>query len=192
MRAKNVLGFCALSAFCIVVTAGSGTAASASEVKATKIGTVNIQVILDGSEAGKKALTELKSRAEKEKENLEKKLEAVKKLEKEIESQRLVAKEGALNEKEQELKRLRRDLDATKEDTQTSFQKMQAQIMRKLVGDANRIIKEYAKKNGYTLVLEKGDSPNMMGGFVIYADDAVDISAAIVKMYDEEQKAGKK
>jgi outer membrane protein len=175
----------------MIIIAGPGTAADASEVK-TKIGTVNIQIILDGSEAGKKALAELKGKAEKEKENLEKKLEAVKKLEKEIESQRLVAKEGTLGEKEQELKRLRRDLDASKEDTQTSFQKMQAQIMRKLVGDVNRIIKDYARKNGYTMVVEKGDSPNMMGGFVIYADDSVDISSAIVKMFDEEQKAGKK
>ena len=191
MRAKNILGFCAVAAFCMIIIAGPGTAADASEVK-TKIGTVNIQIILDGSEAGKKALAELKGKAEKEKENLEKKLEAVKKLEKEIESQRLVAKEGTLGEKEQELKRLRRDLDASKEDTQTSFQKMQAQMMRKLVADVNRIIKDYAKKNGYTIVLEKGDSPNMMGGFVIYADDSVDISPAIVKMFDEEQKAGKK
>jgi outer membrane protein len=191
MRVKNCLGFFAVAAFYTIIIAGPGTAADASEVK-TKIGTVNIQVILDGSEAGKKALAELKSKAEKEKDNLEKKLEAVKKLEKEIESQRLVAKEGALSEKEQELKRLRRDLEASKEDTQTSFQKMQGQIMRKLVGDVNRIIKEYARKNGYTLVLDKGESPNMMGGFVIYADDSVDISSAIVKAYDEEQKAGKK
>jgi outer membrane protein len=175
----------------MIAVAAPVKSADASEVKA-KIGTVNMQVILDGSEAGKKALAELKTKAEKEKENLEKKLEAVKKLEKEIESQRMVAKEGALSEKEQELKRLRRDLEAAKEDTQTSFQKMQAQIMRKLVGDANRIIKDYAKKSGYTVVLEKGDSSNMAGGFVIYADDAVDISSAIVKAYDEEYKASKK
>ena len=191
MNVKKVFGLCAVAAFCMIIIAGPGTAADASEVKG-KIGTVNIQVILDGSEAGKKALAELKAKAEKEKENLEKKLEAVKKFEKEIESQRLVAKEGALSEKEQELKRLRRDFDAAKEDTQTSFQKMQAQIMRKLVTDVNRIIKDYAKKNGYTMVVEKGDSPNMMGGFVIYADDSVDISSAIVKMFDEEQKASKK
>lgn len=191
MRAKNVLGFCAAATFLMILIAGPGTAADASEVK-TKIGTVNIQGVLDNSEAGKKALADLKSKAEKEKENLEKKLEAVKKLEKEIESQRLVAKEGALSEKEQELKRLRRDLEATKEDSQTSFQKLQAQIMRKLVGDVTRIIREYAKKNGYTMVLEKGESPNMIAGFVLYADEAVDISSAIVKVYDEEQKAGKK
>ena len=191
MRGSNFFGFFAAAAIYMIVLAGPGTAADASEVK-VKIGTVNIQVILDNSEAGKKALAELKAKAEKEKDNLEKKLEAVKKLEKEIEGQRLVAKEGALNEKEQELKRLRRDLEATKEDTQTSFQKMQAQIMRKLVGDVNRIIKEYAKKNGFTVVLDKGDAPNMIGGAVIYADDAVDISSAIVKAYDEEQKAAKK
>lgn len=191
MRAINILGFLAVTTFCVILAAGPGTAADASEVKA-KIGAVNIQSVLDNSEAGKKALADLKSRAEKEKETLEKKLEAVKKLEKEIESQRLVAKEGALSEKEQELKRLRRDLDATREDSQTSFQKMQAQIMRKLVGDVTRIIREYAKKNGYSLVIEKGESPNMIAGFVLYTDDAVDISPAIVKVYDEEQKAGKK
>lgn len=191
MRAKNILGSCAVAAFCMIAVAAPVKAAGASEVK-TKIGTVNMQAILDGSEAGKKALAELKAKAEKEKENLEKKLDAVKKLEKEIESQRMVAKEGALSEKEHELKRLRRDLEAAKEDTQTSFQKMQAQIMRKLVGDVNRIIKDYAKKNGYTIVLEKGDSPNTIGGFVAYADDSVDISSAIVKAYDEEYKASKK
>lgn len=191
MRVSKFFGFFAVAATCAITLAGTGSAADASDVK-VKIGAVNIQVILDNSEAGKKALAELKAKAEKEKDNLEKKLDAVKKLEKEIEGQRLVAKEGALNEKEQELKRLRRDLEATKEDTQSGFQKMQAQIMRKLVGDVNRLIKEYAKKNAYTVVFDKGDAPNMIGGAVIYADEAVDISSAIVKAYDEEQKAGKK
>lgn len=192
MRVKNISGFLALTVFVTLVIAGSGKASDASDAKAPKIGTVNMQVILDSSEAGKKALADLKAKAEKEKDNLEKKFEAVKKFEKELESQRLVAKEGTLSEKEAELKRLRRDLEATKEDTQTGFQKTQAQIMRKLVGDVNRIIKEYSKKNGYTVVFEKGDSQNMMAGFVIYADEATDISPAIVKAYDEEQKASKK
>ncbi|MBI5815237.1 MAG: OmpH family outer membrane protein [Nitrospinae bacterium] len=158
----------------------------------SKIGGVNIQKVLDDSEAGKKALTELKDRADKEKDHLEKKLDAIKKLEKDIESQKMVAKEGAIVEKEQELKKLKRELDAFREDTSQTLQKAQGQTMRKLITDVRRIIKDYAKKNGYTLIVEKGDDAAMVSGFVMYLDESADITGAVIKAYDEETRQGKK
>ncbi|MBI4665869.1 MAG: OmpH family outer membrane protein [Nitrospinae bacterium] len=163
-----------------------------AETKAVKVGGVNIQTVLDNSEAGKKALTELKAKAEKERGILEKKLDSIKKLEKDIESQRMVAKPEAINEKEQELKNLKRELDAYREDTQQNFQKIQAQTMRKIVNDISRIIKDYGKKNGYTLIMEKGEGSQVVGGFVLYMDEAVDLTESIVKIYDEETRAGGK
>jgi len=157
-----------------------------------KVAGVNIQKVLDESEAGKKALTELKARADKEKQNFDKKVEAIKKLEKDIESQRMVAKEGAMAEKEQQLKGMKRDFDAYREDTQQTLQKLQGQTMRKLLADVKRIIKEYAKKNGYSLIVEKGDDAAAISGFVLYLDESADVTAAIVRAYNDDVKAGNK
>jgi len=157
-----------------------------------KIGGVNLQAILDGSDAGKKALDELKAKAEKERAILQEKQENVKKMEKEIEQQRLMLSQTALMDKSRKLRHLKREFELYKEDTQQILQGEQAQVMRKLLGEVMVVIKEYGEKNGYTMIFEKGEAANAMGGFVLYMDKSVDLTSEIIKIYNEKQGAGGK
>ncbi|MGK7346554.1 MAG: OmpH family outer membrane protein [Candidatus Nitrospinota bacterium M3_3B_026] len=157
---------------------------------APKIGGVNLQDILDGSKAGQEALAELKEQAEKERKALQNKQEAVQKLKKEIDQQRLMLSTAAIMEKERRLRRMQRELELYRDDIQELLQTAQARVMRKLLDDVMTIIKEYGEKHGYTMILEKGEAANVMGGFVLYMDEAVDLTPEIIRIYDEKKKSG--
>lgn len=178
--------------FAVIIAAVFGVVSFAGAGRAfaeTKIGGVNIQAVLDNSEAGKKSLAELKGKAEKEKGVLEQKLDSIKKLDKELEASKLVAREGALADKETDLRKQKRDLELYRDDIQQTLQKTQSTIMRKLLSDIMRITKEYAQKNGFTLVVERGDtSSTVLGGVVLYLDQAADITNIVIQIYDQEYK----
>lgn len=161
-----------------------------AEAQSSKVGGVDLQTILDSSLAGQEALKELKAKADKEREVLQGKQDEMKKLEKEMEQQRLMLSPKALAEKDRKYRRLKRELELYKEDVQYTLQGAQAQVMRKLLKDVLDIIREYGKKNGYTMILEKGEAANALGGFVLYMDSAVDLTPEIIKIFDERYKSG--
>lgn len=157
---------------------------------APKIGGVNLQEILDRSRAGQEALAGLKEQAERERKILKEKQDAAQNLKKEIDQQRLMLSATAMMEKERKLRRLQRELELYREDTQELLQTTQAQVMRKLLGDVMSIIKDYGEKHGYTMILEKGEAANVMGGFVLYMDEAADLTSEIIRIYDEKKESG--
>ncbi len=162
--------------------------ASAGDVK---IGGVDLQKILDKSIAGKEALNGLKTVAEREKKALEDKQHAFRDLKKELEQQSMMMRESTMAEKEKKLRRLKREIELYREDAQQTIQKEQSRIMRKLLKSITKIIAVYAKENGYSLIVEKGQGPNPLGVIVLYMDDAIEITPAIIEIYDKEYSSSK-
>lgn len=160
--------------------------ADAAEVK---IGAVNIQSVLNDSEAGIQAIEKLKVKMEKESRILKAKQDVYKKLAQDFEQQRLVSRPEVLEEKERDLIKIKRELEAYGQDTRRMFQQSQKRMTGKIMTDIRVIIKDYAKKNNYTMMVENSDTPTPFGGFVIYVDDAADITSAIIKIYNEQYKA---
>jgi len=162
--------------------------ASAGDIK---IGGVDLQKILDKSIAGKEALNGLKMVAEREKKALEDKQHAFRDLKKELEQQSMMMRESTMAEKEKKLRRLKREIELYREDAQQTIQKEQSRIMRKLLKSITKIIDVYAKENGYSLILEKGQGPNPLGVIVLYMDDAIEVTPAIIEIYDKEYSSSK-
>jgi len=160
--------------------------ADAAEIK---IGSVNIQTVLSNSDAGKKAVDKLKASMEKEAKILKSKQEAFKRLEQDFEQQRMVSRPEVLEEKERELLKMKRDLEAYGQDTRRMFQRSQTRVTNKIMIEIRKIIKDYAKKNSYTMIVEDSDTPTPYGGFVIYVDDAADVTPSIIKIYNQQFKA---
>ncbi|MBF0169759.1 MAG: OmpH family outer membrane protein [Nitrospinae bacterium] len=158
---------------------------------ADKIGGVNLQKVLDDSVAGKAAVLSLRGRAEKESNKLKAMQDEIEKLRKEIDQGKIMLRPDALQDKQNDLRRKEREFKLYQEDTRSSIQQEQGQTMRKILEDVMRIIKEYGKKNGFTLILEQGDSPAMGGPVVLYMDKTVDVTPQIISLYDAETK-GKK
>lgn len=162
--------------------------ASAGDVK---IGGVDLQKILDKSIAGKAALNGLKIVAEREKKALDDKQHAFRDLKKELEQQSMMMRESTMAEKEKKLRRLKREIELYREDAQQTIQKEQSRIMRKLLKSITKIIATYAKENDYSLILEKGQGPNPLGVIVLYMDDAIEVTPAIIEIYDKEYSSSK-
>ena len=119
----------------------------------------------------------LKSRATQERKILEGKRDVIVKLEKEMESQKLMMRPETISEKEREIRKLKREFELYREDTESMFKQEQGRAMRKVISDIMRIIKKYGKDNGYTLIIEKGAGANMGGPVVLYADSSIDLTA---------------
>jgi outer membrane protein len=175
----------AIAAAALITLSVSAAPASAE----TKIGAVNLQKVMDNSVAGKAALTKLKSEAEKASNTLKGKADAIQALEKEIEGQRMMMRPETLAEKDQKLRSMKREFELLREDTKNDIQRKQGMVTRKLVTDVMRIIKEYGTKNGYSLVVETGTGGTMMGPIILFTDEAIDITAEIVKIYDKENSS---
>ncbi len=167
-----------------IAVSSTGSIALASD--AVKIGGINLQYILDNTVAGKEALAKLKVRAEKETIILQKKQDAVKHLESELQQQRMMMRESTLTEKESNLRRMKRELELFQQDTRELLQQGQGKVMRALLKDIMRIIKDYAAKNEYTMIIEMGGGANLLGSIVLYMDKAVDLTSTVIKLYDEE------
>jgi len=165
----------------------SATGAHAAEIK---IGSVNMQTIINESDMGIDAIKEMKAKIEKENKILKGKQTAYKKLEQDLEQQRMMSRPEVLEEKEQELLRMKREVELYKQDTRRSIQRHQARVTSDIVKKVKAVVKGYAKANGYSLILEGSEGPAKMGGFIVYASKEVDLTNTITKLFNKKYKAG--
>ncbi len=165
----------------------SATGAYAAEMK---IGSVNLQILINESDMGLDAIKKMKANIERENNILKGKQKAYKKLEQDLEQQRMMSRPEVLEEKEQELLRKKREIELYKQDTRRTIQRHQARVTSGIVKKVKAVIVDYAKANGYSLILEGSEGPAKMGGFIIYASEKVDLTNTILKLFNEKYKAG--
>ncbi len=180
----------AVTAVLVIMFAITMNKETRAQDTALKLAVVNMQTILNKSEAGVAAVKMLKALAEKETKALQEKQKALKKLETEFEKQRIVSKPAVLEKKEREIIRARRELELSKEDTRRNVQRTQARETQRVVNEVRKLLAEYAKINGYTMVLEKNDNASPIGSAVLFADPTLDITADIVQLYNKQYRQG--
>lgn len=162
--------------FTLVVLAVAGTSPAADGMK---IATVDLRKIAQESKAGAeatKAMSKLAETLEKKMKTKEAELEKIKAA-LEGKGKPLSPKERSAKEKE-----IRKKLDAYREAAQNAQKELLAKEEEygvKIMAGIEKTVKEFAPKNGYTLVIRKGD--------VIYSDGKVevtDVTDDILKLYD--------
>ena len=169
-----------LGAMAAVIILGGGLAKAAE----MKVATVKMQVIINESIAGKNAVGALKVKMEAESKKLQEMRQKLNKMESEYDQQKMIWRPEIVEEKEFEIIRLRRDLENNQKDTSGMLRRAQAKASQQIINDVQDIIDAYAKKNGIVMVLENSAGLNPSGGVVAYADDSIDITADIIKLYD--------
>ena len=78
-----------------------------------------------------------------------------------------------LSQEVKEFKRMQADLDE-------ELKKKDAELTQKLVGEIRQVIRTMVRNESFTLIFEKGS--------VIHADDAIDITDKVIKLYDGQKK----
>jgi len=171
-----------ISALILGVTGGAFAQAAAP----AKVGIINITAAIGNTKEGQKASAELTNKFAPTKSRLEKK-------QTEIEADKTRLSQGSNAMSADQKEKLMRDIDAkTKslnrdaEDAQAEVDQETGKIMQTLGERVMVVVKKYAAEKGYSLIL---DVSNQQTSPVLYASDGIDITADIIKLYDENSPA---
>ena len=152
---------------------------TASAQQAMKIGVVDFQQALNDVEEGKSARKVLETRFEEKRLGLEARKAELEQMQESLEAQKNLLSETALRAKEAEFNSkamtFQQDMMAANQEMQLMEQELTADILEKMLTVAQKI----AKEEGYNFVVEAQS--------VVYADDAYDLTAKVIKTFNDKQ-----
>jgi len=144
-----------------------------------KIGLVDMQRLLRDSKNARNVRAAFLKDVEKKQAAIKAQEEELRKLEAEF--NRLAP--GALDDrkkKAEQLKKEVRELQHLREDAEAELKRKDAEITQKVIGEIMQVIRNYARNERFTLILDRMA--------VITADESVDITERIIKLYDSQKK----
>ncbi|MBW2414457.1 MAG: OmpH family outer membrane protein [Deltaproteobacteria bacterium] len=150
--------------------------ASAQELK---IAFVDARRAVASSNQGKAAKAQLDSVSEAKRNELRPREQELKRLSEEFESQRFVLSKDALQEREIDLLKKRRDLERDFQEAQEEFEIEQRKIMDPLLRDVRSAVQKVGEDKGFTVILERG-SPG-----VLYYEDGLDITDLVIQRLND-------
>lgn len=168
------------SAIALLLLVGAPLAAvPASAQIAVKVGVIDVERILLDSERGQAALQEIEAlRNRKQQEGQA--------LQDEISQLRQQLQEGQLSLSEERLDGLRREVEDRavalrrfQEDANRELTKARNEMLADLERSVLPVINQIGQEGGYTLIFNKFDSG------LVFADEAVDITQAVIERYDQ-------
>jgi len=171
----------------VVVASGAAAwLALAGTVQAEmRVAVVDMQRALNECDAGKKAKDSVKGKFEKAQLDLKKEREDLDKARDEFEKKALLLKEDERRNRERELENRALDFKRKYEDLQRDLKRTDAELTSGIVEQLYGIVNDYGRQQGYTLVLEASSG-------LLYADKALDITDAIVKIHNGSGRSGGK
>lgn len=156
---------------------------SSFAVDSVKIGVVDLQKVVDESEAGKKATEDLNTLAKSKQSILDEKGKAIEKLKSELEKQSSVLSDETKKIKNEELEKLFREYQRILQDSDAELRKKDAELKKMILKEIFEIAEKIGVEGGYNLIVDKG--------FILYSNKDVDITDKVIKKYNE-SKAGLK
>ena len=144
-----------------------------------KVAIVDTRRAVISSEGGKAAESTLSQLEDKKKKELEPRSGKCKKMQEDIEAQRFVLSDEAIQERMIEFQSCQRDLErdfqAAKDELAVQNRKLLAPLMKKL----EEAVKEIGKDKGFDLVLERSNSG------ILFSTDSLDITDLVIKKLND-------
>jgi outer membrane protein len=153
----------------------AGGATSGDEVR---IGYVDLQRAIFGSNAGREARKALDERTDRLKKDFERREEELRRLRADYLRQSAVLSPEARAEKERELQVKTRELQRLQQDYEDELNRKDADLSKRILGEVREVVKQIGGKGSYTLILEK----NSAG--VLYAANGIDLTDEVIKAYN--------
>lgn len=145
-----------------------------------KIGVIDFQRILETSEAGKAAQTEINAEGLKMEKDLEAKGKEIEALEKKLERESMVMSKEVQEEKKREIRIKINDIKGLQRKYVEISKRLEARIVSRIQKDVFKLVKDMGKAGGYLMILEK------RAGGVIYSPSTIDVTDELIKMYNKE------
>ncbi len=160
--------------------AWSGAGWAAAPAPPVKIGVVDVQQVLNQSQRG----LAVKQKLEQERNGRQKDLDArqteLQKMQTDLEKQSAVLSEQAKREKREALERKVRDARRVAEDSNRELEKRVREAEVDVTREIFTVIQEYGRDQAYSAILERSN--------IVFAAQAVDITADIIKRFDAKAK----
>jgi outer membrane protein len=138
-----------------------------------KIGVLDLQKILETSEAGKSIQNELKTQKDKMEADLKQKGAEIETIGKRLEREAMVMSKDMREEKEREQRIKINDFKTLQKKYRSELQKLEAQLMNDLQDDLKTLVETIGKKEGYLMIINK------LG--VLYAPTSIDITDSVIQ-----------
>lgn len=142
---------------------------SVAEAAALKIGVVDSGEVIFNSAEGKRAQEALKRKNEELSRELDRRQQDLRRLIEDYEKQAAVMKEEARKRKEDELSRKGEEFRRKWRTSEEEFARLRERELKPLFEKFDRVIKQVARDDNYTLILDKRAG-------VLYFDSAIDIT----------------
>jgi outer membrane protein len=166
--------------FVPVMMLGMAALASAQSPAPQKPATINMQKAMLGTKDGEKASADLQAKFAPRNAAIEKKKA-------DILAKQDQLKKGAATMSQEAQARLAREIEADQkavqrdqEDFEADLQAEEGKIYNELGGRVYEVLGKYATQNGLSLVMDTSNQQSP----VIWADNTIDITADIIKLYD--------
>ena len=144
-----------------------------------KIGYVDMQRAIQETSAGKKAKKELEENFNKKKKDLEKFEADIKKKGEEFEKRSMAMNEDARNKKNAEIQGEMRKYQEMAAKSQMEIQKQERDLTQPIVTKLRGELEAIAKKEDYTIILEKSENG------VMWAKKELDLTDRLIKDHDK-------
>ena len=158
---------------------------TSTALAADKIGFINMQTIIQNSNAGKKAAEDFKKLFARKQENIKSMENEVKKLKDELDKQGAVMTASARGDKETAYQRKMRDYQILVDDTNKELQKRDQEYSQQLIPEILKVVRAIAEKEKYTVIMDISTMP------LPYFDKAGDISKKVIDDFNKASGAKK-
>jgi outer membrane protein len=161
--------------FFIVVTCLFGCWNISYGANVAKIGIIDVQRIIDNSDLGKTSLKKLKDRGNEMTSTLKEKEAEIESMKKELAKKSLVMNKEAREDQERILRNKINDLKTLERRYSRELNELQKGLLGDLLEKVGKIVEEIGKKEGYTLIMARGE------GGVMYAPTGIDITDKVIR-----------
>lgn len=177
---KNLI---AISALVLGVAATANAQGAAAP---TKIGIIKVADAIQGTKDGEKASAAMNAKFAPKKSEFEKRQSEIQQMQDQL-------NKGGATLSEERKKQLVQDIDASTkrlnrdtEDAQAELDQEQGRVMQELGNKLMEIVIKYGTDNGYAVIIDVSNPQTP----VLWAASGIDITADIVKLYDQKYGAG--
>ncbi|MEW6219380.1 MAG: OmpH family outer membrane protein [Thermodesulfobacteriota bacterium] len=167
-----------LLAVALIAVLGTVDKAPAADLK---IGTVDVQKILDESSAGQEAHKALEAKRDSLRASLETEQGTLEKLKDEIEKQKSVWSEEARLEKERAFQKRLAEFKMKNDDAAFELETLRKKLVEPMFTELRADVAKVAKAQGFHLIFD-------IRGGLLFADDSFDVSTQVRKALDERMK----
>ena len=155
--------------------------ASAAFGADVKLGSVDIQKVLLLSDAGKEAKEQLAGKANKYEGEKNTREEELKRLKADLEKQTVLLSEAARSAKEKDYQQKLKEYQRFLKDAQDDLQAKNDELTNKIVDRIVKVIQEYGRTKGYTVIFVKNEG-------MVYVNDQADLTDEILKTFNAAKK----